>query len=117
MFLRFGGEKRELITKEKAEKLLEEFKKEKKEWKESKSIQIGGQSYNVQSAMLVAEDLLSQLTKLEIIDLSDIIAGRPEEEALQILTIFSNSLKGIKFLEINLSDNALGLKGNRIFYY
>jgi Ran GTPase-activating protein (RanGAP) involved in mRNA processing and transport len=51
------------------------------------------------------------LNQLEVVDLSDIIAGRPEDEALRTLHIICTSLKNFKLTEVNLSDNALGLKG------
>lgn len=48
---------------------------------------------------------------LQIADISDIIAGRPEEEALKALRALSEGLKRFELLDINLSDNALGQKG------
>ena len=44
-------------------------------------------------------------------DISDIIAGRPEDEALRTLKIICSSLKKFNLVEVNLSDNALGAKG------
>lgn len=41
------------------------------------------------------------------------IAGRPEEEALEVLTSLCNSINGQQLVELNLSDNALGEKGVR----
>jgi Ran GTPase-activating protein (RanGAP) involved in mRNA processing and transport len=48
---------------------------------------------------------------LRIVDASDIIAGRPEEEGLQTLRIFSETLANFPLTEVNLSDNAMGRKG------
>jgi len=42
--------------------------------------------------------------------LSDIIASRPEVEALKVLEIVCGALKGRKLKSIDLSDNALGEK-------
>jgi Ran GTPase-activating protein (RanGAP) involved in mRNA processing and transport len=48
--------------------------------------------------------------QLDEADLSDIIAGRHESEALRVLEIVCNSLAGRRFKSIDLSDNALGEK-------
>jgi Ran GTPase-activating protein 1 len=44
-------------------------------------------------------------------DLSDIIAGQHEDVAKQVLEILCNSIQDYPLAELNLSDNALGLKG------
>ncbi|KAG6668336.1 hypothetical protein CIPAW_01G162900 [Carya illinoinensis] len=41
--------------------------------------------------------------------------GRPEAEALEVMTIFSAALEGSILKSLNLSDNALGEKGVRAF--
>lgn len=43
-------------------------------------------------------------------DISDIIAGKHETEALRVLEIICNSLAGRKLKSIDISDNALGEK-------
>ena len=48
---------------------------------------------------------------MHVADISDIIAGRPEDEALRTLGIICGSLKKFDLVEVNLSDNALGAKG------
>ena len=48
---------------------------------------------------------------MTVADISDIIAGRPEDEALRTLNIICSSLKKFNLTEVNLSDNALGAKG------
>ncbi|KAG6382479.1 hypothetical protein SASPL_157850 [Salvia splendens] len=44
-----------------------------------------------------------------------IVAGRPEEEALEVMEMFSSALEGSKLHSLNLSYNALGEKGIRAF--
>jgi Ran GTPase-activating protein 1 len=44
-------------------------------------------------------------------DLSDIIAGKSEEEALEVLRIICNALGECALVDLNLSDNALGRPG------
>ncbi|XP_010936919.1 RAN GTPase-activating protein 1 [Elaeis guineensis] len=67
-------------------------------------------------AALVAEPILTSLKEqLKEVDLSDIVAGRPEDEALEVMRIFSSALEGCVLRYLNLSDNALGEKGVRAF--
>ncbi|XP_051141745.1 RAN GTPase-activating protein 1 [Andrographis paniculata] len=67
-------------------------------------------------AALVAEPVLSSIKEqLTEIDLSDFVAGRNEEEALDVMKIFSSALEGTKLRYLNLSNNALGEKGIRAF--
>ena len=66
------------------------------------------------SAPIVAESIRNVANTLERADVSDIIAGRPEKEVLQVLQIVSAALAECsKLLHVNISDNALGEKGIR----
>lgn len=63
-----------------------------------------------------AEPILASLNdQLKEVDLSDIIAGRLEEEALDVIKIFSEALEGCILKSLDLSNNALGEKGVRAF--
>ncbi|KAJ0401917.1 hypothetical protein P43SY_003534 [Pythium insidiosum] len=79
------------------------------------SISLRGKSYTEASAHVLADAFLSRLSPqhLRVVDLADVIAGRPEDEALRVLTTMSRALRGHKLDEIDLSDNALGEKGVR----
>ena len=48
-------------------------------------------------------------------NLADIIAGRPEDEALASLRTLAGALAGAALHDLDLSDNALGEKGVRAF--
>lgn len=48
---------------------------------------------------------------VQTVDLSDVIASRPEDEALQVLQILCDAFKSANLIEVDLSDNALGSKG------
>lgn len=50
---------------------------------------------------------------LRDLDLSDSIAGRPEDEALQVLQCMCSAVTGLELTSMDLSDNALGEKGVR----
>eukprot|EP00567_Pseudictyota_dubia_P009255 CAMPEP_0197436078 /NCGR_PEP_ID=MMETSP1175-20131217/3550_1 /TAXON_ID=1003142 /ORGANISM="Triceratium dubium, Strain CCMP147" /LENGTH=570 /DNA_ID=CAMNT_0042965267 /DNA_START=202 /DNA_END=1914 /DNA_ORIENTATION=+ len=46
-----------------------------------------------------------------VLDMSDVIASRPEDEGLQVLRVLSSAFAHSKLVEVNLSDNAMGSKG------
>lgn len=72
-------------------------------------------SFGLEAAR-VAEPILASLkSQLREVDLSDFVAGRPEAEALQVMSIFAAALEGSALRSLNLSDNALGEKGVRAF--
>lgn len=76
------------------------------------ALKLSNKSFSFEAASLIASFIRSlDLSKLLIADMSDIIAGRPEEEALKVLAVISNSLSSCSLEELNLSDNALGAKG------
>ncbi|RHY33397.1 hypothetical protein DYB32_001645 [Aphanomyces invadans] len=76
------------------------------------TISLRGKSYTHAGAAVIA-DYLRHIRGIKVADLADIIAGRPEDEALVVLTTISKSLVGHVLDEIDLSDNALGEKGVR----
>lgn len=71
---------------------------------------LSNKSFDNGAATKIAQ-YLESLEGVKIADISDIIAGRPEDEALRTLTIICSSLKKFDLVEVNLSDNALGAKG------
>ena len=62
---------------------------------------------------MTARGICNIAGSLEHADLSDIIAGRPEAEALCSLRVLSEALGRAQLRTLNLSDNALGEKGVR----
>lgn len=54
---------------------------------------------------------LANVTGLHTLDISDIIAGRPEDEALAALRILNEALKKYDAIYLDVSDNAFGAKG------
>ncbi|KAL3678879.1 hypothetical protein R1sor_021835 [Riccia sorocarpa] len=111
-FFDISGGTRDFLTKERAEELL-------------KPLTEAGNAYNKiclsnwsfgEDAGLVAQKILSDIKgNLEDVNLSDIVAGRSEAEALEVMRLLSDSLAGSKLKSLNLSDNALGEKGVRAF--
>lgn len=76
-------------------------------------IKFSTQSFGNDAAPVAARALLNVAASLEEADLSDIIAGRPEAEALATLTTVTDALQQAKLRALDLSDNALGEKGIR----
>ncbi|KAI4301258.1 hypothetical protein L6164_034552 [Bauhinia variegata] len=72
-------------------------------------------SFGLDAARIAEPILLSIKDQLRDVDLSDFIAGRPEAEALEVMTIFSSVLEGCDLRYLNLSNNAMGEKGVRAF--
>jgi len=75
------------------------------------AIRLSNKSFDQESAFKVAEYLDKISTTLQIADISDVIAGRPEEEALKAIKVLATGLKRFELVEINVSDNAFGAKG------
>ena len=73
-------------------------------------IRLSNKSFDADAAVVVRDFLLS-LEGVTNADISDIIAGRPTEEALQTLCLICDGLKHFPLEEFNVSDNALGPRG------
>eukprot|EP00177_Eucheuma_denticulatum_P004900 GFKZ01008906.1.p1 GENE.GFKZ01008906.1~~GFKZ01008906.1.p1 ORF type:complete len:459 (-),score=93.13 GFKZ01008906.1:459-1835(-) len=76
------------------------------------SAKLSGKSFGDGSAAVAATALQRAIPTLRRLDLADIIASRPEEEAKRVLSTIADALDSCKHLvAIDLSDNALGAKG------
>ncbi|KAL0419902.1 UNVERIFIED_CONTAM: RAN GTPase-activating protein 2 [Sesamum radiatum] len=107
-----SGDPRKEIGAGDAEKLLNLLKEPRNKYTK---ICFSNTSFGWEAA-LVAEPILSSIkNQLTEVDLSDFVAGRPEEEALEVMNIFSLALEGSVLRYLNLSNNALGEKGIRAF--
>ncbi|MCO5557944.1 hypothetical protein L7F22_011517 [Adiantum nelumboides] len=103
---------REFLTEESATTLLKALAVPGNAYS---SICFSNRSFGEDSARVagkILEPLRSQIVK---VNLADIVAGRNEEEALAVMSIFSIALAGCNLKYLNLSDNALGEKGVRAF--
>jgi Ran GTPase-activating protein (RanGAP) involved in mRNA processing and transport len=76
-------------------------------------IKFSTKSFGVDAAHVAARAIRNIKATLKHADMSDIIAGRPEDEALQALSIISEALADAQLESLDLSDNALGEKGIR----
>ncbi|MFS7909260.1 putative WPP domain, leucine-rich repeat domain superfamily, WPP domain superfamily [Helianthus anomalus] len=72
-------------------------------------------SFGLDAARIAAPILASLKGQLTEVDLSDFVAGRPEDEALEVMKMFSAALEGFDLRSLDISDNALDEKGVRAF--
>ncbi|XP_019180621.1 PREDICTED: RAN GTPase-activating protein 2-like isoform X2 [Ipomoea nil] len=104
--------KRAFIEAEEAEELLKPLKEPGNAYTK---ICFSNRSFGIGAAHIAGTILACLKGQLKEVDLSDFVAGRPEKEALDVMTIFSEALEGCNLKSLNLSDNALGEKGVRAF--
>nr|GMC71916.1 Ran GTPase activating protein 2 [Ipomoea batatas] len=104
--------KRAFIEAEEAEELLKPLKEPGNSYTK---ICFSNRSFGIGAAHIAGTILATLKGQLKEVDLSDFVAGRPEKEALDVMTIFSEALDGCNLKSLNLSDNALGEKGVRAF--
>lgn len=74
-------------------------------------LKLSDKSFSESAARVIAASLREKCKSVTVADLSDIIAGKSEEEALEVLRIICDSLAECALVELNLSDNALGRPG------
>ena len=106
-----SGGTRAFLTKEYAEVLLQPLLDNNA----FSRVCLSNWSFGDGSAEVAARALSALKDKLVDLDLADIVAGRPEAEALSAMATLSSALEGSKLKSLNLSDNALGEKGVRAF--
>ncbi|CAN0856652.1 RAN GTPase-activating protein 2 [Linum grandiflorum] len=103
---------RSFIDAEETEKILMPLKEPGNSYSK---ICLSNRSFGLEAAEVAGPVLASIKDQLKEVNLSDFIAGRPEDEALEVMRIFSAALEGSMLKSLNLSDNALGEKGVRAF--
>ncbi|XP_044487112.1 RAN GTPase-activating protein 2-like [Mangifera indica] len=103
---------RAFLEAEEAEEILRPLKEPGNSFTK---ICFSNRSFGLKAARVVEPILVSLKGQLKEVDLADFIAGRPEEEALEVMNIFASALEGSILRSLNLSNNALGEKGVRAF--
>jgi Ran GTPase-activating protein (RanGAP) involved in mRNA processing and transport len=76
-------------------------------------IRFSTKSFGAEAAEVAAAAIRNCAATLTHADLSDVIAGRPEDEALAALRVLAAALASARLEHLDLSDNALGEKGLR----
>uniref|UniRef100_A0A0D9WJA1 WPP domain-containing protein n=1 Tax=Leersia perrieri TaxID=77586 RepID=A0A0D9WJA1_9ORYZ len=107
-----SGGKRAFIEADEAKELLSALTKPGNAYKR---ICFSNRSFGIGAANVAGPILESIKKQLTEVDISDFVAGRPEDEALDVMRIFSKALEGAVLRYLNISDNALGEKGVRAF--
>ncbi|KAG7376815.1 RAN GTPase-activating protein 2 [Phytophthora boehmeriae] len=118
--LSFEGE-RELVSEDRAHELVRSYAdaEAQQEPPAFTHVTLRNKSYTLEAARVIAAffgrlQARGAFAELVSVDFADMIAGRPEDEALQVLATLCDALGDIKTLRrIDLSDNALGEKGVR----
>ncbi|GJS50399.1 Ran GTPase-activating protein 1 [Tanacetum coccineum] len=111
-FFDISGGKRAFIDADEAKELLKPLQEPGNKYTK---ICFSNRSFCLAAAHVAAPILSSVKDQLTEVDLSDFVAGRPEEEALEVMNLFSSALKDAELRYLNLSHNALGEKGVRAF--
>jgi len=110
--LDISGGKRAFIEADEAKELLSPLTKPGNSYKR---ICFSNRSFGIGAAHVAGPILEAVKNQLTEVDISDFVAGRPEDEALDVMRIFSKALEGSVLRYLNISDNALGEKGVRAF--
>jgi Ran GTPase-activating protein 1 len=118
-FLTLLGEREVVDTAEHARNLVAEALQPLQSASDSdeplvlKGVKISNKSFSPEAATALVEELrgLARLEGLEVLDMSDIIASKPEQVALETLQIVCDAFTTCPLKEVNVSDNALGEKG------
>lgn len=104
-----GGDRAKL-DRERAEELLAPLLSREQAFAK---VRLSNKSFGREAADVAARGLALHAATLADADLSDIIAGQPEEDALAALRAVCGALRGSRLTALDLSDNALGEKGVR----
>ncbi|QDZ21800.1 RAN GTPase-activating protein [Chloropicon primus] len=102
---------REFVTAETAKELFGPILSASKSG--VRRIRLSTKSFGVDAAAVAAEAFSTCRDTLVDLDLSDVIAGRPEDEAMKSLKCLCDAVEGLELESLDLSDNALGEKGIR----
>ena len=101
---------RYFVDRERAEELLERMLREENTFH---TVRLSTKGFGEASAMVVAQAFQKHVQTLQHVDISDIISGRHQQEALKVLEIVTMALEGAPVTVLNLSDQALGETGIR----
>ena len=77
------------------------------------SVKLCTKSFGIDAANMVTKAFANIAKTLKEVDLSDIMAGRPEAEGLKAMQIITEATLGANITSVDVSDNAFGEKGVR----
>jgi len=105
-----GGSDREFLTAERARAVLSPLLAPGASFRK---VTLTGKSFGRDAAEVVAEAVRNLGQQLEELVMSDIVAGRPETEGIEVMTTICSAFSAPSLTKLDLSDNALGEKGIR----
>lgn len=121
------GGARDVVTEEKAKEIVSQWKSQILTHQTNNptlsplctKIDLSNKSYTSDAARVISDFLTSTdqgfspsiASGIQIADLHDIIASRPEAEGLEVLKVISDMFAESTLIEVDLSDNAMGSKG------
>ena len=101
---------REFYTQQRAEQVLAPLMSKGASYS---TVKLSTKSFGIDAAKVVTKAFANIASTLKEVDLSDIIAGRPEDEALKAMQIITEATLCANITSVDLSDNAFGEKGVR----
>jgi len=101
---------RELVGLDRAKELLAELSSVTSHLTFT-SINLSNKSYSDDAAVVIGEEIKQQCASVTVANISDMIAGRQEEEALRALKSISDGLRDAKLEVLECDDNAMGKPG------
>eukprot|EP00236_Picocystis_salinarum_P004363 CAMPEP_0183826332 /NCGR_PEP_ID=MMETSP0807_2-20130328/1641_1 /TAXON_ID=88271 /ORGANISM="Picocystis salinarum, Strain CCMP1897" /LENGTH=532 /DNA_ID=CAMNT_0026071437 /DNA_START=61 /DNA_END=1659 /DNA_ORIENTATION=- len=101
---------RYFVDRQRAEELLDRMLREENTFH---TVRLSTKGFGEASAVVVAQAFQKHIQTLQRVDISDIISGRHQQEALKVLEIVTMALEGASVKVLNLSDQALGETGIR----
>mmetsp|Transcript_21553 Transcript_21553/g.25956 ORF Transcript_21553/g.25956 Transcript_21553/m.25956 type:complete len:501 (-) Transcript_21553:594-2096(-) len=101
---------RELLTKERCEEVLAPMLAKGAAFTK---VRLSTRSFGMDAAPVAAAALKNNASTLEELDVSDILAGRPTDEARQALRTIIDGASSAQLKSLDVSDNALGEVGVR----
>lgn len=110
------GDRDEKMTVELAEALIDSWKSQM-EGRDVvvETLDLSCRVYPLEVAKLLCEYLQDHVSFVRHAILNDIIASLVTEEGLAVLKLFNDLLKDSPLVTLNLSDNALGIRGIELF--
>ena len=101
---------REFLTQKRAEQVLAPLMVKGAAYS---SVKLSTNSFGIDAAYVAATAFANIAKTLKEVDLSDIMAGRPEAEGLEVMQIITKATFGANLTTVDVSDNAFGEKGVR----
>lgn len=105
------GKREERVDEEKAQALVERWESELAGATDFHVLDLHDRVYLPGAATKIAEFLVGRVSAIKEARLNDVIASLPTDQGLAVLKTLSEALKDAPIERLDLSDNALGIRG------